>query len=116
MRHRIAQISLLWEISYKEIIKHMAKGFCPTMGILVPFRRIEICRGAWVAQSVQRLTSAQVMIARFVGSSPTSGSVLISRSLEPASDSVSPSFSDPPLHTLCLSLSLSLSLSKIKKH
>ena len=44
--------------------------------------------GAWVPQSVKRLTSAQVMISRFVGSSPASGSVLTARSLEPASDSV----------------------------
>ncbi|XP_044899138.1 E3 ubiquitin-protein ligase LRSAM1 isoform X4 [Felis catus] len=49
------------------------------------------CWGAWVAQSVQRLTSAQVMISRFVSSSPVSGSVLIARSLEPVSDSVAPS-------------------------
>ena len=47
--------------------------------------------GAWVAQSVERLTSAQVMISRSVGSSPASGSVLIAQSLEPVSDSVSPS-------------------------
>ena len=40
--------------------------------------------GAWVAQLVERLTSAQVMISRFVGSSPASGSVLTAQSLEPA--------------------------------
>ena len=56
------------------------------------------------------LTLAQVMISRFVGSSPVSGSVLIAQSLEPASDSVSPSLSAPPL------LVLSVPLSKIKKH
>ena len=61
---------------------------------------------AWVAQSVERLTSVQVMISQFVGSSPTSGSVLTAQSLEPAPDSVSPSLSDPPLLALCLSLSL----------
>ena len=33
-------------------------------------------RGAWVAQSVKRLTSAQVMISQSVSSSPTLGSVL----------------------------------------
>ena len=33
-------------------------------------------RGTWVAQSVKHPTSAQVMISRFVGSSPVSGSVL----------------------------------------
>uniref|UniRef100_A0A673SX22 Large ribosomal subunit protein uL15/eL18 domain-containing protein n=1 Tax=Suricata suricatta TaxID=37032 RepID=A0A673SX22_SURSU len=66
------------------------------------------CRGAWVAQSCKRPTSARVMISRFLGSSPASGSVLTAKSLEPVSDSVSPSLSAPPLLTLCLSLSLSL--------
>ena len=61
--------------------------------------------GTWVTQLVKRLTSAQVMISRFVDSSPASGSVLTARSLEPASDSVSPSLSAPPLLVLCLSLS-----------
>ena len=59
--------------------------------------------------SLKCLTLAQVMISLFVGSSPMSGSVLTAQSLEPASDSVSPSLSAPPP----LSLSLSLSLSKI---
>ena len=48
-------------------------------------------RGAWVARLVERPTSAQVMISRSVSSSPESGSVLTARSLEPVSDSVSPS-------------------------
>ena len=39
---------------------------------------------AWVAQSVARLTLAQVMISRFVSSSPMSGSALTAQSLEPA--------------------------------
>ena len=52
--------------------------------------------GAWVAQSVERPTSAQAMISRFMGSSPASGSVLTAQSLEPASVSVSPSLSAPP--------------------
>ena len=60
----------------------------------------------WVAQSAKHLTSAQVMISWFVSSSLTSGSVLTAQSLEPALDSVSPSFSAPPPLTLCLSLSL----------
>ena len=47
--------------------------------------------GAWVAQLVKRPTSAQVMISRSVSSSPASGSVLTAQSLEPVSDSVSPS-------------------------
>ena len=67
-------------------------------------------RGAWGAQPVKRPTSAQVMISRFVSSSPASGSVLTAQSLEPASDSVSPSLSAPPLLMLSLARSLSLSL------
>ena len=62
-------------------------------------------RGAWGAQSVEHLTSAQVMISRSMGSSPASGSVLTAQSLEPASDSVSPSLSARPPLMLCLSLS-----------
>ena len=63
-------------------------------------------RGAWVALSVKRGTSAQVMISRLVGSSPAMGSVLTAQSQEPASDCVS--LSALP------QLALSVSLSKIK--
>ena len=63
-------------------------------------------RGAWVARSVKRPTLAQVMILRSVGSSPMLGSVLTAQSLEPASESVSPSLFAPPLLTRCLFLSL----------
>ena len=66
----------------------------------------EILRDAWVAQLVEPLTSAQVMISQLVSSSPVSGSALTAQNLEPASDSVSPSLSAPPLLTLFLSLSL----------
>ena len=66
-------------------------------------------RGVWVAQWVEHPTSAQVTISPFVSSSPASGSVLTTRSPDPASDSVSPSLSAPPC--LC-----SVSLSKINKH
>ena len=65
-----------------------------------------------MAQSVKRPTSAQVMISPFVSSSPASGSVLTARSLEPASDSVSPSLSAPSPLVLCLSIS---KLNKCKK-
>ena len=67
-------------------------------------------QGAWVAQSVKRLTLAQVVVSWFMSPNPTWGSVLTAQSLEPASDSVSPS-----LPFLC-SCSVSLSLSKINKH
>ena len=53
-------------------------------------------RGAWVAQSIKCPTSAQVTISWSVGSSPASGSGLMAQSLEPVSDSVSPSLSAPP--------------------
>ena len=59
-----------------------------------------------MAQSVERPTSAQVMISQFVSSSPESGSMLTAQSLELALDSVSPSLSGPPPLVLCLSLSL----------
>ena len=62
--------------------------------------------GTWVAQSAKHPTSAQVMISWFMSLSPTSGSVLTAQSLEPASDSVSPSLSAPPLLVRVLSLSL----------
>ena len=58
-----------------------------------------------MAQSVRRLTLSLFMISRFVSPSPASGSVLTAQSLEPASDSVSPSLSVPLPLTLCLSLS-----------
>ena len=51
--------------------------------------------GAWVAQSVKNLTSAQVRILWLVSSSPMSSSVLTAQSLEPALDSVSPSLPLP---------------------
>ena len=65
----------------------------------------DTCWGARVAQPVKHLTSAQVMVSQLMGLSPASGSVLTGGSLEPASDSVSPSLSAPPLLMLCLSLS-----------
>ena len=68
-----------------------------TLGILFPEGRIRNVYplGAGVAQSVKRLSLAQVMISRFVSSSPTSGCVPTAQSLE-------------PLGILCLPLSLPL--------
>ena len=65
-----------------------------------------------MAKSVECPTSAQVMILRFTGSSLMSGSVLTVQSLEPASESVSPSLSVPPLLTLWLSLKNKYTLKK----
>ena len=67
-------------------------------------------RGIWVAQSVKCPALAQVMISRSVSSSPTSSPVLPAQSLEPASDSVSPSLS-----ARVLSLSLSQKITNIKR-
>ena len=64
-----------------------------------------------MAQPVGHPPSAQVMISRFVSMSPAWGSVPTAQSLEPASDSVSPSLSAPPSVMLCLSVSPCLSLS-----
>ena len=64
------------------------------------FLKIPYWWGSWVARSVERMTSAQVMISQLVSSSPESGSVLTAQSLEAALDSVSPSLCPSPL---CLS-------------
>ena len=56
-----------------------------------------------MARWAERPTVALVTISQFVGSSPGSGSERMAQSLEPASDSVSPSLSAPPLLALCLS-------------
>ena len=57
-------------------------------------------------QSVKCPTSAQVMISWLMDSSLTSGSLLTAQSLEPTSDSVSPSLCSSPTHALSLSFSL----------
>ena len=64
-----------------------------------------INRGACVAQSIEHPTSAQVMISQLMSSSSATGSVLTAQSLEPASDSVSPSLS-APTHSHSVSVSL----------
>ena len=76
------------------LTEHLRKEENISAGALSPTRR-----------SSDLPTSAQVMISRSVSSSPASGSVLTAQSLEPVSDSVSPSLSDPPPFMLCLSLS-----------
>ena len=67
-----------------------------------------------MVQSVKPLTSAQVMISRSVSLSPRSGSVLTGQSLDPTSDSVSPSLCASPPLTLCLSFS-KINIKKLKK-
>ena len=61
-----------------------------------------------MSRSVKHPASAQVMISRSMSSGPVSGSVLTAQSLEPVSDSVSPSLSALGLLVVCLS--------KINKH
>ena len=72
--------------------------------------RVNLFRGAWVAQSVKPLTSAQVIVSQFMSLNPASGSVLTTQGLELPSDSVSPSLSlsAPPLLVRVLFLCLSL--------
>ena len=60
---------------------------------------------AWVVQLVKCPTLAQVIISRSVFSSAELGSVLTAHSLEPDSDTVSPSLSAPLLLMICLCLS-----------
>ena len=72
-------------------------------GLIIKDIRI-LLRGTWVAQLVERLTSAQVMISPLISLSPTSGSVLTPQSLEPASDSVSFSLCPSLARPVCVSL------------
>ena len=67
--------------------------------------KVIVSGGAWVAESVKRPTSAQVMISQLVSLSPALGSVPTAGSLEPALDSVSHSLSALPPLVLCLSVS-----------
>ena len=69
-----------------------------------------------MAQLVELPNSGQVMTSRSVNSSPVSGSMLTAQSLDPASDSVSPSLSALTPLTLCFTLSLSkINIKKKKK-
>ena len=65
---------------------------------------VSIGAPGWLSQLCVRL-QLRFMISWFVSLSPTSGSVLTAQSLEPASDSMSPSPSASPLLALCVSLS-----------
>ena len=61
-------------------------------------------RGAWVAQSVEPPTSAQVMISRVVSSSPALGFVLTAQPGACFGFCVSLPLSAPPPLVLCLSV------------
>ena len=67
-----------------------------------------------MAPSGKWLTSARVMISRVVSLSPALGSALTPQSLEPASDSVSPSLSLSLPHSHSVSLSLKNKKKNIK--
>ena len=71
--------------------------------------------GAWGAQAVKRLTSAQVMISVFLSSSLMSGSVLTAPSLDPIPDAVSPFLFPSSTHFFSLSLFLSKKKKPLKK-
>ena len=71
-------------------------------------------QGVWVAQVVKEPTSAQVMMSRFMSLSPTLGSALTARSLEPASDSVSPSLLLPCTCSVSVSQKQTLKTNKQK--
>ena len=70
------------------------------------FHKIQHLWGSWVA-SAKCLTLAPGMISQFLGSSPTSDSVLTAQSLKPVLDSVSLSLS-LPLPRSCFSISQKL--------
>ena len=72
------------------------------------YKKYSVHQGTWVAQLVERLTLARVMISQFVSSSPVLTSVLTAWNLEPASDSVSLFLCLFPARALSLSLSLSV--------
>ena len=78
------------------ILLHLIYFPNPTASASILVIKNNLYGGAWVAQLVKRLTSAQVMISWFVGSDPVLGSVLTGQSPEPALDSVSPSLSPLP--------------------
>ena len=61
----------------------------PLLTLCLSLSKINKHWGTLLAQSVERPTSAQVMISQLMSSSPALGSVLTAQSLEPASDSVS---------------------------
>ena len=69
----------------------------------------------WLSHVVKRLTLAQGTVSWFMSSSPALGSVLTAQSLEPASDSVSPSLSPPPLPAHACAISLCITKYSVGK-
>ena len=100
------------DLSWRWMLNWLSHSGAPRSNFLAPgvepesvsFSSKENAHGApgWLSRLSVWL--AQVVISWFVGLSPALGSVLIAQSLEPASDSVSPFLSVPPLLMLCLCL------------
>ena len=74
-------------------------------GNMVIFELIQLSQGRLGGAVGWASDFSQVTISRSGSSSPASGSGLMAQSLEPVSDSVSPSLSAPPPFMHCLSLS-----------
>ena len=94
----VALTSSRCEGSISDVCKHFGRRLAPEK--FYKNQMLWGCRGGAVS------SSAQVVILRFLSSSPTSGSA---DSVEPAWDSLSPSLSAPPPLTCALSLSPCLS-------
>ena len=88
--------------NHQSVLWNFELGFFVLGGRVCWFFKNSTRRDAWVAQSVKRLTSAQVMISCFVSSR---SALCWSQSLELAWHSVSPSLTLPCLHSVSLSLS-----------
>ena len=104
-------ITLVYEFSDTFMLVHVFKNLplslCPVQSKQATENKFSVKllfyrAPGWLSR-LSVLTSAQVMISRFVGSSPALGSVLTAQSLESASASFSPSLSTPLQLLLCLS-------------
>ena len=82
---------------------HIFLEHCP----LIIIRNIHLtgCLGGSVNWTSDLGSGHHLSVPGFMSSRPVSGSVMTAQTLEPASDSVSPSLSAPPLLTFCLFLS-----------
>ena len=87
---------------YAMLTQDVKMRFDRTIQASGSLKKMSSSRGAWMAQSVKRPTSAQVMVSWLVSSSPALSSVL---GMEPAWDSVSPSLCPSLAHmrSFCLS-------------
>ena len=85
----------------------------PTLRFTLELYKVKILRGTWMAQLVEHLISAQVMILQFVSSSPTSGLLLSAE--EPTLDPLSPfSLPLPCFHALFLKNKYNIKKNQVK--